>query len=80
MTKQLFRGWFDDRKLSVTDRVRYALDCYQKKYGMPPTLVLLPLNEADVEEVGTVVKWDKYVLPNCMLLGVNTDEHSNNDE
>lgn len=77
---QLFRGWFDDRNLPVTDRVRQALAFYQKKYGVPPTLVLLPLNEEEVEELGIVVEKDKYVLPNCMLLGVNNERINDNEQ
>lgn len=61
----------------IQDAVKFALQSYQKKFGTPPSEILVSPKQSDLQPMegfSFVVKVDPYVTINTFLLGVIDDE------
>ncbi len=70
-----YQGYWSDKP--VQDAVKFALQSYQKKFGTPPSEILVSLEQSDLQPMegfSFVVKVDPYVTINTFLLGVIDDE------
>ncbi len=66
-----------DKRLNLEERVLWAAERYQKKYGQQPTLVMLhpSLLKAGQKRLGRLrLEAKKSVLPNYLWIGVPADE------
>lgn len=68
--------YIPDVRLDLEERVLWAAERYQKKYGQPPTLVILhpSLLKAGQKRLGRLrLEAKKSVLPNYLWIGVPAD-------
>lgn len=77
---QIWMGWFDNRRIPLSQKVKDAFEYHLKKYGMHPDIIELPLNERGDVGLDIVVTHDKYILPDCMFVGVQRIEEKAENE
>ena len=73
--EEWYMGWWSDK--DTKDAVKDALRAYQKKFGNPPSEILVSQEQSDLtpmEGFTFVVRVDPYVNINNFLLGVIDDE------
>lgn len=76
MDEKFYFGWQDTRKIPLADKILCALRRYEEKFGKPPTILEVALNEGEVEGLGIGVKRHKYIPVNTFFIG-EIDERDN---
>lgn len=74
-SNEWYMGYWSDK--DTQDAVKDALRAYQKKFGNPPSEILVSSEQSDLtpmEGFTYVVRVDPYVNLNNFLLGVIDDE------
>ena len=64
--------WFDNSKIALVEKVRKALEYYEKKYGRVPNLILVNPRAMEGQEIpeGLPIRPYRPVLPGHIWVGV----------
>lgn len=78
MDEKFYFGWQDTRKIPLTEKILCALQRYEEKFGKPPSIVEMSLNEGAVEGLDIGVQRRRYIPVNTFFIGELEDEQSDN--
>lgn len=76
MDEKFYFGWLDTRKIPLTEKILCALQRYEEKFGKPPSIVEMSLNEGEVEGLGIGIQRRRYIPVNTFFIG-ELDERDN---
>lgn len=69
----IYFGWLDIRDIPLSQKVRDAMERHREKYGVPPNVLEMNLNEGDVEGLDIEVSRYNHILPYHYLFGVKDE-------
>lgn len=75
---KFYMGWLDTRDIPLPEKISAAIQRYEKKFGKPPSVLEIGLNEGAVEGLDIGVQRRRYIPINTFFIGELEDEQSDN--
>lgn len=80
MDGKFYFGWQDTRKIPLTEKILCALRRYEEKFGKPPSVLEIGLNEGAIEGLSIGIQRRKYIPVNTFYIGELEDKENTRNE